>query len=559
MAQLQNFFAGLNFRKRMTLAVTAVVVMASLFLLVRWNKDRDFKPLYSELSTEDSAAIAAKLKESGAEYRLRESDAAILVPSANLAELRMQMAAAGIPKSGRIGYELFDRTNLGTTDFTEQVNYHRAVEGEIERSLMAMSEVSQARVHITFPKDSVFSDDKQAAKASVMVKLKTGARLSEQNAAAITQLVSSAVEGLAAESVSVMDMRGNLLIRSHKPGDGSGASDDLLQYKEKQERQVQAKIDSVLDSLLGSAKYRTAVDIDCDLTSGEQSEETFDPDKSVITNSQRNEEGAVGKDTAAAGVPGTQSNLPRPAPVRPATAGGGLVRRTETLSYQTNRSVRRMKLPQGMVKRMSVSVVVDQNLRWQLLGKGAAAHAQRIIEPPSAERLKSIQSIVAAAAGVNATRGDVLTVETQPFESTLTAEPPAGFVPAKPAAPAANKFSPVMLGGIGAGVLVVGLGLFFFMKRKKAAAAAAKKKAELEAAQQAAQLAAANSIEHTEAPAIPSGLKNMLGSTEDIIALSSAPITKTELLTRQVTEQVEKDPASLAKIIRTWLNETLED
>lgn len=125
MAQLQTFLAGLNFRKRMTLAVTALLVIGSLFLFVRWNKDRDFKPLYSELSSEDSAAIVAKLKESGADYRLRETDSAILVPSASIAELRMQMASAGIPKSGRIGYELFDRTNLGTTDFTEQVNYHR--------------------------------------------------------------------------------------------------------------------------------------------------------------------------------------------------------------------------------------------------------------------------------------------------------------------------------------------------------------------------------------------------------------------------------------------------
>lgn len=422
---------------------------------------------------------------------------------------------------------------------------------------MAMSAVSQARVHITFPKDSVFNDDKQAAKASVMVKLKPGSRLSEQNATAITQLVSSAVEGLASESVSVMDMRGNLLIRSHKPGDGSAASDDLLQYKDKLERQVQSKIDVVLDSLVGSAKYRTAVDVDCDLTSGEESDETFDPDKSVITNSQRNEEGAVGKD-ATAGVPGTQSNLPRPTPVRPVTPGGGLVRRTETLSYQTNRTVRRMRLPQGIVKRMSVSVIVDQNLRWQMVGKGSAAHAQRIIEPPSTERLKTISSVVSAAAGINTTRGDVLTVETQPFESTLTADPPAGMVPTKPALPAANKFSPVVLGSIGGGVLLVALVGFFLMKRKKASAAA-KLREELEAAQRMAALAAGPAAtDPTEPGAITSGTKHAISSTEDIIALNAAPITKTELLTRQVTEQVEKDPASLARIIRTWLNETPE-
>src|SRR5215213_8061351 len=130
MGQLQKFFAGLSVQKRITLGGSALLVITALVLLVRWNKDRDFKPLYAELSAEDSGAIVAKLKEAGVEYKLRESDAAILVPASRIAELHMQMASAGIPKSGRIGYELFDRTNLGTTDFSEQVNYHRAVEGE---------------------------------------------------------------------------------------------------------------------------------------------------------------------------------------------------------------------------------------------------------------------------------------------------------------------------------------------------------------------------------------------------------------------------------------------
>ncbi|MBV9083523.1 MAG: flagellar M-ring protein FliF, partial [Acidobacteriaceae bacterium] len=327
MDQLKKFFASLSLRQRLTLGAVAALVIASIGLFIHWNKERGFKPLYSELSPEDAGAVVAKLREAGVDYRLRESDTTVLVPSEKVPELRLEMATAGIPKSGRIGYELFDRTNLGTTDFTEQVNYHRAVEGELERSVMAMSEVDQARVHITFPKDSVFTDDRQPAKASVMVKLKTGAKLSEQNAAAMAQLVSSAVEGLAPEAVSVLDMHGNLLIRPKKPNDGSAASDEVLQYKDKLERETLAKINSVLDPLLGSEKYRAAVDVDCDLTSGEESEETFDPTHSVITSSQRTEEGSLARDTTS-GVPGTQTNLPRP-PVRPPTQpGAGVARRT---------------------------------------------------------------------------------------------------------------------------------------------------------------------------------------------------------------------------------------
>ncbi len=279
MDQIRKLLKSWNMRQRITLALIAAAVIAGIVSFTHWNKERNFKPLYSELSAEDAGAVVAKLREGGVEYRLNNGDSTILVPSEKVAELRLQMATAGIPKSGRIGYELFDKTNLGATDFTEQVNYHRAVEGELERSVMAMSEVSEARVHIAFPKESVFTEDQKPAKASVMVKLKPGAKFDEAKATAIAQLVSSAVEGLSPDAVSVMDMRGNLLIRSKKPGDAMGMSDEVLQYKQKMEGETLAKINAVLDPLLGSDKYRSSVDIDCDLTSGDQSEETFDPNE----------------------------------------------------------------------------------------------------------------------------------------------------------------------------------------------------------------------------------------------------------------------------------------
>ena len=142
----------------------------------------------------------------------------MLVPSAKLAELRLGMAAAGLPKTGRIGFELFDKMNLGATEFTEHINYRRALEGELERSVMSLAEVEQARVHLTFPKDSVFLEAQQPAKASVLVKTRPGARLAPQNVVAIYHLVASAVEGLAPDAVSVLDMNGNLLSRPRAPG-----------------------------------------------------------------------------------------------------------------------------------------------------------------------------------------------------------------------------------------------------------------------------------------------------------------------------------------------------
>jgi flagellar M-ring protein FliF len=421
MDELRKLLSRFTPRQRISLAVVAILVVCGLWSLVHWNRERDFKPLYSGLSSEDAGAIVAKLKETGTEYRLAESSSSILVPSDRVAELRLQMANAGIPKTGRIGYELFDKTNLGTTDFAEQVNYHRAIEGELERSILLMAEVEQARVHITFPKDSVFTENRQPAKASVMVKLKPAIKLSAQNAAAITQLVASAVEGLSSEGVSVLDMQGNLILRPKKPGDGSQPSEDLLEFKTKLEHDALAKIESVLGPLLGAEKFRASVDFDCDQTSGEQSEETFDPNKSVMTTSQRSEEGSVKGD--ASGVPGTASNLPRPTP-RPSAVGGGVARRTESINYETSRLVRKVKVPQGVVRRMSISLLVDQNVRWQVRGKGNAAHYERIIDAPPADRMKVIHDVVAAAVGFNASRNDQLTVETLPFEATLRAEPP---------------------------------------------------------------------------------------------------------------------------------------
>ncbi len=266
--------------------------------------------------------MLAKVRESGSEFRLSESGAVVLVPSARVAELRLQMAAAGLPKNGRIGFELFDKSTFGMSDFTEQVNYHRALEGELERSVMSLAEVEQARVHITFPKDSLFLDSRQPAKASVLLKLRPGAQLSPQNVAAICQLASSAVDGLLPEAVSVVDTRGNLLNRARKASspDDPEPSEAALEYRQKLEHDLLSKINATLEPLLGPDKFRATASVECDFTSADQSEETYDPTKSVMTNSQKTED-MSGGGTVPAGVPGTASNLPPSAP-RPASTRG---------------------------------------------------------------------------------------------------------------------------------------------------------------------------------------------------------------------------------------------
>lgn len=304
MNQLNRLFGSITVKQRVSMVVAAVAVIALILFASHWNSEQDFKPLYTGLAQEDAAAVLVKVRENGSEFRLAEGGSTVLVPSAKVAEMRLQLAAAGIPKSGRIGFELFDKANFGTSDFAEQVNYHRALEGELERSVMSLSEVEQARVHITFPKDSIFLESKQPAKASVLVKLRPGAKLSPQNVAAICQLTASAIEGLAPEAVSLVDMHGNLLNRPRRQasGDEQEPSEANLDYRQKIERDLVTKINSTLEPLLGVDKFRANVLVDCDFTSGEQSEETLDPSKSVMVSSQKTEE--ISGANLAAGVPG---------------------------------------------------------------------------------------------------------------------------------------------------------------------------------------------------------------------------------------------------------------
>src|SRR5215472_3173844 len=281
---MKKILANLSTRQRITIAVVALLLSGGLYALVHHQREADFKPLFTGLAPEDAAGIVQKLKESGTDYRLPDGGGAVLVPSARLGDLRLAMAAAGLPKTGRIGFELFDKVNLGATEFTEHVNYRRALEGELERTIMTLAEVDQARVHLTFPKESVFLEAQQPAKASVLLRLRPGAHLAQPNVVAINHLVASAVEGLAPDAVSVLDMNGNLLSRPHSHGglDGPEPPAAALDYRRQIEADLLAKIESTLSPILGAEKFRAGVSVECDFAGGELSEEVFDPARSVM-------------------------------------------------------------------------------------------------------------------------------------------------------------------------------------------------------------------------------------------------------------------------------------
>jgi len=548
MDQFGKLLSGLTLTQKISILAVVLLGGFGIVSFVHWRHEGDFRPLYSSMAPEDAATVVQKLKETGVEYRLADNGTTVMVTSEKLAESRLALAAAGLPKTGRIGFELFDKANFGTTEFVEHINYQRALEGELERSIMSLAEVEQARVHLTLSKDSVFLDQQQPAKASIMLKLRPGAQISPQNVAAVTHLVASAVEQLLPEAVSVLDMNGNLLSKPRRAsaGDGTEITSESLEVRQQIERGLVAKISETLEPLLGPNGYRAGVSVDCDLTSGEQQEETLDPSRSVMLSSQKTED-STERASAAGGIPGTAANLPATASAQAKTSGG-VSRRTENITYQTSRIIRHTRIPQGVIKRMSLAVLVDQAVRWE--GK------QRVLVPPAPETLKTIKDLVAGVTGFSAERGDQLIVETLPFETSLNGEPPVGDVrtPAGKAAPKGppwlefvKKYSDLAV-PIGVGVAVLMLAAFGFVKmtrKPKLPARQAEFPSQLEPPSGSyvpAGLSAAEATARLEG----SGRSGMNALTEE----------DRDQLADRVRQLAKRDPAITANVLRMWLQDT---
>jgi len=358
--------------------------------------------------------------------------------------------------------------------------------------------------------------------------------------------------------VSLVDMQGNLLNRPRQQpsADDPAASEANLEYRQKIERDLVLKINSTLEPLLGADKFRANALVECDFTSGDQSEETFDPTKSVMVSSQKTEE--ISGANLASGVPGTASNLPRPAS-RPGSGASGVTRRTESIGYQSSRTVRHVKLPEGTIKKISVSLIVDHSVRWE----GAGAKAKKIVEPPSPEKLKSIHDLVAGVIGFSQERGDQLIVESLPFESTINAQPVEQLPAAPPASPPQawpGSFQDLLknktlLIGAGGGLLALILLLAVMVKLLGKGGKAST------VAMTPALPAAATSV-----PDLNKTIETQLAERaalkqqqelEAMNALKLPPVTtkKTEVLTKHVAEQAKKDATGAAQVLRTWMTD----
>jgi flagellar M-ring protein FliF len=579
MDQLKKLLASLSMPQKIGLLLALAAVAVGIPAFTHWQKESDFKPLFTNMLPEDAAAVLQKLKESGVDHRLADNGATVLVPAEKVDDVRLELAGAGLPKSGRIGFELFDKTNLGVTDFGEKVNYRRALEGELERTIKAITSIQSARVHITFPKDSVFLDSREPAKASVFLQLRPGASLEPRNVLAITNLVSGAVQGLSPDAVVVVDMRGNLLSKRQLPGDGGEAGDALLDYRHEVEKDLTSKVEATLEPLLGEARFRVGVSADCDISTSEQTDETYDPTRSVMSTSQKTED--LSNSGQPGGVPGTPSNLPRSTIKALGTVGSssGMSHRTESTAFETSRSVRQVKMPRGSIKRVSVAVLLDQDLVWT----GQGAHRRHVLTAPTPERIKAIHDIVSGVLGIQPERGDQIVIESLPFEQTLALEDvantSAGGKADKtlPLSPLAKLLADRRVQiGVGVGILLLIAALMFLLKGRKNVrvdvgnaglppGTARERSAAIATAGAVAQEALANAKDagggapnkqvSDGAPAAAG--QSAGGAGLPISAKLALPEmdSATKMMLTQIQNHVAKDPAFAASIVRGWMTE----
>ena len=395
-----------------------VAIVAGLFL---WSRAPDYKVLYSNLSDRDGGAIITALQAANIPYKFSDAGGAILVPAEQVHEMRLRLASQGLPKSGSVGFELMDNQKFGISQFAEQINYQRALEGELERTIESISSVKSARVHLAIPKPSVFVRDKEAPSASVLVNLYPGRALDEGQVLAITHMVSSAVPDMPVKGVTILDQDGNLLTQ---PSTGSGLDASQLKYRQQIERSTQQRIDAILAPLFGSGNAHSQVSADIDFSHTEQTSENYGPNGNPQQSAIRSQQTSTATEMSqagASGVPGALSNQPPQPASAPITAGNGASgvtttpvsdRKDSTTNYELNKTVQHLEQPMGGIKRLSVAVVVNY-----LRVVDAKGHAT--MQPVTADKLAQVNQLVKDAMGFDQARGDSVNVVNSPFTADI--------------------------------------------------------------------------------------------------------------------------------------------
>ncbi len=455
LARLPDLSKPAEWPRPMQMAVAAAVV-ALFAVALMWTRTADYKVLFSDLADRDGGAIVTSLNQMNIPYEFAEDGSAILIPGDKVYETRLRLAEQGLPRSGESGFELLDKTRFGASQFTEQVNYQRALEGELGSSVEALSSVQSARVHLAIPRESLFVRDRQPPTASVLVNLYPGRSLSDTQISAITWLVSSSVPHLEADQVSVVDQNGRLMTNNGGELGGSISERNLVFDIE---QRATERILTLLTPLVGSGNVKAQVSADVDFSEHEQTSETYGPNQEpgrAAVRSKQLSDSSKHDDTPAEGVPGALTNEPPADPVAPLVNPGAVPaddvppqpggaqqqqqqqqdpqqtgpgyqilsgdpdvmrslasrKHDETVNYEVDRTITHTKGPASLLKRMSAAVVVN----YQSVDGEA--------EPLSDEELAKLERLVEQAIGFDPQRGDTISVINSAFTESDTYSTP---------------------------------------------------------------------------------------------------------------------------------------
>jgi len=399
-------------------------IAAALGLIVAgwlWTQQPEYRVLFSNFSDRDGGAIVASLQQLNITYKFAEGGGAILVPANQVYDARLKLASQGLPKGGNVGFEIMENQKLGVSQFLEQVNYQRALEGELASSIQSLAAVQAARVHLALPKASVFMREQQKPTASVLLNLSPGRSLDEQQVSAIVHLVASSVPDLSAKNVTVVDQAGDLLSSSEKMAGTNGLDPAQLKYVQELQHNIATRVESIIVPIVGANNVRAEATADVDFSHTEQAAETYKPNQppnEAAVRSLQTSETAGGSPNNATGIPGALTNQP-PAPATapinaaptaaaPAPSSAGNTHKDSTVNYEVDKTIRYMQQPMGGLKRLSVAVVVNYKHEIDKAGKVT-------VRPLSDDEKTQITNLVKEAMGYNKDRGDTLNVVNSAF------------------------------------------------------------------------------------------------------------------------------------------------
>ena len=404
--QLGERFNQLSQGKKVAALSLVALALASLVVMSLWLKSPDYQLLYANLSNEDAGAVVEKLKSQKVPYEVTNNGRTIRVASDMIHEVRLQLASEGLPEGSDVGLEIFEDTPLGMTDFIQKLNFQRALQGELTRTINSLDAVSQARVHLVIPKDNLFRKEKPKGKASVTLKIKSGKSLSEGQIQGIVHLVSASVGSIQASDVVIVDLKGNLLSGNKESSREAMVSASNFKHKLRVEKELQAKIIKMLEEALGTGNIIAKVSTDLDFEQVERTEEIFDPDSQVVRSENQISESSTGA-TPPGGIPGVQGLVPNGEDGTGAAGQAAQRNKSNALfNYEINKVVKRVSKPVGEITKLSVAVMID----------GTFTGDPPEYKPRTQEEMDKYLEIVKSAVGFDQERGDVIKVENIQFD-----------------------------------------------------------------------------------------------------------------------------------------------